>query len=597
MQNNTKINQQGVSLMKNNNIRNELVTKKLKQYAKNEKKSLSKGLLLSIVRTAMEIIGPLIIGFILNNHIKVDLKRSDFLSIIKLLLIYLFVYLLSGLFSNFSILSFEKAANSIAFSVQKDVYEHVTKLPISYFDNLPAGSIVSRITNDTNKLKVMFQLILADMTTSTIMIVSIFAMILITNLPIGIMLLFLSPIIYIIFNDLRFKTAKYTTLNRNYIGDINSSINENIQNMEIIQAFNKEQYIKQEFNNINDKIFETNLQMTKVRSYGGYRAIDILSYVGTVIVLLYFGVGKITGSYAVSVGSMYIAIDYVTKIFNNINTVVTRFGELEQSYASATHIFDLLDLQPMEQLSKEFKEVKGNIKFENIYFAYDEDDVLRDIDFEVNSGETVAFVGSTGSGKSTIINLILNFYSPRLGNIYIDGNNIKDINRNSLREHMAVVLQDAFLFETDIKENIRLNDNRYSDEDVEKALIDVGGESLVRRGLNQRIFEKGNNLSQGEKQLISFARAYIRNPKILILDEATSNIDTETEKVIQKGIQKLKEDRTTFIIAHRLSTIKDVDKIMVLHKGKIIERGNHESLMVQDGFYKNMYDEQMRNQE
>ena len=597
MQNNTKINQQGVSLMKNNNIRNELVTKKLKQYAKNEKKSLSKGLLLSIVRTAMEIIGPLIIGFILNNHIKVDLKRSDFLSIIKLLLIYLFVYLLSGLFSNFSILSFEKAANSIAFSVQKDVYEHVTKLPISYFDNLPAGSIVSRITNDTNKLKVMFQLILADMTTSTIMIVSIFAMILITNLPIGIMLLFLSPIIYIIFNDLRFKTAKYTTLNRNYIGDINSSINENIQNMEIIQAFNKEQYIKQEFNNINDKIFETNLQMTKVRSYGGYRAIDILSYVGTVIVLLYFGVGKITGSYAVSVGSMYIAIDYVTKIFNNINTVVTRFGELEQSYASATHIFDLLDLQPMEQLSKEFKEVKGNIKFENIYFAYDEDDVLRDIDFEVNSGETVAFVGSTGSGKSTIINLILNFYTPRLGNIYIDGNNIKDINRNSLREHMAVVLQDAFLFETDIKENIRLNDNRYSDEDVEKALIDVGGESLVRRGINQRIFEKGNNLSQGEKQLISFARAYIRNPKILILDEATSNIDTETEKVIQKGIQKLKEDRTTFIIAHRLSTIKDVDKIMVLHKGKIIERGNHESLMVQDGFYKNMYDEQMRNQE
>ncbi len=583
--------------MKNNNIRNELVTKKLKQYAKNEKKSLSKGLLLSIVRTAMEIIGPLIIGFILNNHIKVDLKRSDFLSIIKLLLIYLFVYLLSGLFSNFSILSFEKAANSIAFSVQKDVYEHVTKLPISYFDNLPAGSIVSRITNDTNKLKVMFQLILADMTTSTIMIVSIFAMILITNLPIGIMLLFLSPIIYIIFNDLRFKTAKYTTLNRNYIGDINSSINENIQNMEIIQAFNKEQYIKQEFNNINDKIFETNLQMTKVRSYGGYRAIDILSYVGTVIVLLYFGVGKITGSYAVSVGSMYIAIDYVTKIFNNINTVVTRFGELEQSYASATHIFDLLDLQPMEQLSKEFKEVKGNIKFENIYFAYDEDDVLRDIDFEVNSGETVAFVGSTGSGKSTIINLILNFYTPRLGNIYIDGNNIKDINRNSLREHMAVVLQDAFLFETDIKENIRLNDNRYSDEDVEKALIDVGGESLVRRGINQRIFEKGNNLSQGEKQLISFARAYIRNPKILILDEATSNIDTETEKVIQKGIQKLKEDRTTFIIAHRLSTIKDVDKIMVLHKGKIIERGNHESLMVQDGFYKNMYDEQMRNQE
>ncbi len=579
-----------------NNMRNELVTKTLKQYAKNEKKSLSSGLLLSLVRTAMEIIGPLIIGFILNNHIKIDLQKSDFISIIKLLLIYLVVYILSGLFSNLALISFEKAANKIAFSVQKDVYEHVAKLPISYFDNLPAGSIVSRITNDTNKLKMMFQLILADMTTSTIMILSLFVMILITNFPVGIMLLTLVPIIYIIFNDLRYKTAKYTTLNRNYVGDINSSINENIQNMEIIQSFNKEEYVKNEFNNINNNIFETNLEITKVRSYGGYRAIDIVSYIGTIIVLLYFGVGRITGSYAVTIGSMYIAIDYVTKIFNNINTVVTRFGELEQSYASATHIFDLLELEPMEELKGKLKDVKGDVKFENVYFAYVEDDVLRGIDFEVKSGETIAFVGSTGSGKSTIINLILNFYSPRLGNIYIDGKNIKDINKNSLRQQMAVVLQDAFLFETDIKDNIKLVDDKYTDEDVERALIDVGGIALVRRGINEMIFEKGNNLSQGEKQLISFARAYIRNPKILILDEATSNIDTETEKVIQKGVQKLKEDRTTFIIAHRLSTIKDVDKIIVLHKGKIIESGNHNSLIVQDGFYKNMYDEQMRNQ-
>ena len=582
--------------MKKNNIRNELVTKKLKQYAKNEKTSLSSGLLLSVVRTAMEIIGPLIIGFILNNYIKVDLQRADFISIIKLLMIYLIVYLLSGLFSNLALISFEKAANRIAFSVQKDVYEHVTKLPISYFDSLPAGSIVSRITNDTNKLKTMFQLILADMTTSTIMIVSIFGMILITNFPVGIMLLILLPIIYIIFKDLRYKTAKYTVLNRNYVGDINSSINENIQNMEIIQSFNKENYIKEEFNNINDNIFKTNLEITKVRSYGGYRAIDVLSYVGTVIVLLYFGVGRITGRYAVTIGSMYMVIDYVTKIFNNISTVVTRFGELEQSYASATHIFDLLVLEPMEEVEGELTDIKGDIKFEDVYFAYDKDDVLRGIDFEVKSGETIAFVGSTGSGKSTIINLILNFYSPRLGNIYMDDKNIQDINRNSLREQMAVVLQDAFLFETDIKDNIRMDDNRYTDEDVERALIDVGGEALVKRGINQKIFEKGNNLSQGEKQLISFARAYIRNPKVLILDEATSNIDTETEKVIQKGVEKLKEDRTTFIIAHRLSTIKDVDKIIVLHKGRIIERGNHESLMVQDGFYKNMYDEQMRNQ-
>lgn len=578
-----------------NNMGNKFITNRLKQYAKNQTKSLSIGLILSLIRTAMEIIGPLIIGFILNNYIKLDLQRQDFISIIKLLFVYLIVYLLSGLFSNFALVSFEEAANNIAFSVQKDVYNHVTKLPISYFDSLPAGSIVSRITNDTNKLKMMFQLILADMTTSTIMIVSIYIMILVTNFTVGIMLLILLPLVYIIFKDMRLKTRKYTTLNRNYIGNINSSINENIQNMEIIQAFNKEGYIKEEFDKVNEKIFNTNIEMTKVRSYGGYRAIDIVSYFGTVIVLLYFGIGKITGIYAVTIGSMYITIDYVTKIFNNIQTVVTRFGELEQSYASATHIFDLLELEPMEKLYGTIKDIKGDVKFEEVYFAYDEEDVLRGIDFEVKSGETIAFVGSTGSGKSTIINLILNFYSPRKGNIYLDGENIKYINKNLLREQMAVVLQDAFLFETDIKQNITMDDKTYSDEDVKKALIDVGGESLVKRGIYEKIYEKGNNLSQGEKQLISFARAYIRNPKILILDEATSNIDTETEKVIQKGVEKLKEDRTTFIIAHRLSTIMDVDKILVLHKGRIIERGNHNSLILQDGFYKNMYDEQMRN--
>ena len=217
--------------MKNKNLRSELVSKKLKIYAKDQIKPLASGLLLSLIRTAMEIIGPLIIGFILNNYIKLDLQRADFISIIKLLSIYLVVYILSGLFSNLALISFEKAANKIAFSVQKDVYDHVTKLPISYFDNLPAGSIVSRITNDTNKLKMMFQLILADMTTSTIMIVSLYGMILIRNFIAGMMLLVLAPIVYIIFNDLRRKTAKYTTLNRSYVGDINSSINENIQNM------------------------------------------------------------------------------------------------------------------------------------------------------------------------------------------------------------------------------------------------------------------------------------------------------------------------------------------------------------------------------
>lgn len=591
--NSANTNQQGADSM-DNKMRDDLVTEKLKEYAIKEKATLIKGLLLSLVRTGMELSGPLIIGYILNNHIRANLAREDFISIFRLLGIYLGIYLLNGLFSNLALVSFEEAANEIAFSAQKDVYDHVTRLPISYFDSLPAGSIVSRITNDTNKLKMMFRLILADLTTSSIMVVSLYGMILYTNFLAGVMLLVLFPIVYLIFNDLRKKTRKYTSLNREYVSEINSKINENIQNMELIQAFNKEDYIKEEFDEINEKIFKTNLEMTKVRSYGGYRAIDIVGYLGTVIILLYFGIGRITGSYPVSVGSLYIMVDYTSKIFNNISTIVTRFGEMEQSYASATHIFDLLELDLLEEADGEMTDVIGDVKFEDVYFAYEEEDVLRDINFEIRSGQTIAFVGSTGSGKSTMINLLLKFYSPRKGSIYIDGKDVEEINRDSLREEMAVVLQDAFIFETDIRDNICLDSKLYSDRDIEEALIEVAGEELVRRGIDQKIFEKGNNLSEGEKQLISFARAYIRNPKILILDEATSNIDTETEEIIQKGIDKLKRDRTTFIIAHRLSTIKDVDKILVLDKGRIIEEGDHDSLLAQGGFYKAMYDEQMK---
>ncbi|MDO5707260.1 MAG: ABC transporter ATP-binding protein [Andreesenia angusta] len=578
-----------------NKIHNSFVNQKLKEYAKKESKPLAFGLILTFIRTAMEIIGPIIIGHILNNYIKLDMGRDDIKPIAILLTLYLIVYVLAGLFSNLTRIAFEKAANSIAFNAQKDVYNHIQELPISYFDSLPAGNIVSRITNDTKKLKRMFQLILAELTTSSIIVIGISIMIIIRNPIVALLLLILVPAIYYIFTDLRRKTSKYSRLVREYTGEINATINESIQNMEIIQAYNKEDFIRGEFKEINDNIFMNNLELTKLRSYGGFRAIDGLQYIGILLVIVYFGFGRITENYPVTIGSMYIIIDYVSKIFDNLKTVVLRLAELEQSYASATHVFDLLKLDTAEKLPEDIGDIKGNVKFEDVYFAYKEEDVLKGINFEVSSGESIAFVGSTGSGKSTIINLLLNFYQPREGNIYLDGKNIKDIDRSSLRKDMAVVLQDSFLFESDIRENIRLGDQRFTDEDIKKALIEVGGDSIVERGIDEKILEKGNNLSQGEKQLISFARAYIRNPKILILDEATSNIDTETEKIIQRGIDKLKEDRTTFIIAHRLSTIKDVDKILVLNRGRIIESGNHDDLMKMKGFYRNMYNEQIRN--
>lgn len=567
-------------------------SKRLINYAKMESKNLTGGIICTFIRTALEIVGPLIIGHLLNNYIKKGMTKEDFKSIGLFLILYLLVYIVAGLFSRSTVLFFERASNGITLHVQKDIFNHVQSLPISYFDSLPAGSIVSRITNDTNKLKVMFQNALGDMTTSGIMVITMFIVLLVNHTRVALELLILLPIVILIFYDLRRKYRKYTTEIRRLTSTINADINENIQNMEIIQAYNKEDLIKKEFDETNQSIWDNEFEMTKVRSYGGYRAMDIVSYFASAIVLIYFGVGRITGKYQVDVGSLYIVLNYVNKMMSSLTTIVTWFGELEQSYASAKHVFDLFELEPEPELPEKLNNIEGEVQFEDVYFAYDEEYVLKDINFRVPYKTSAAFVGSTGSGKSTILNLILNFYSPQEGIVSIHGQDIKNVNKLSLREKMAVVLQDSFLFEASIRDNIKLDDN-FSDMEIKEALRAVGGDRIISRGIDTMIKEGAKNLSQGEQQLVSFARAYIREPKLLILDEATSNIDTETESIIQKGIEKLKENRTTLIVAHRLSTIKDVDMIYVLSKGKIIEKGNHEELMNLSGFYRSMYEEQM----
>lgn len=576
-----------------NNLSKKESYNRLKNYAINEKKYLFIGFIFSFFRTILEIIGPMIIAYLINNVLKNKMTDKDVKLISLLLALYFIVFIVTGILLNRSRVYFQISANKIASRVQKDVYDKVSTFPISYFDNLPSGKIASRITNDTNKLKTMFQLLFSDIINSLILIIGLYITLLFTDTIAALMLLILMPIVYIIFKTYLNKTYAYTKEIKIFTADINAKINEYIQNMEIIQVFNREGFIFNKFDKINKKIYDINIELSKLRSYSGYRAMDIIQFLAIIIVLIYFGLGSITKIYLVTVGSLYMAIDYTTKIFNNINTIIMRFGDVEDAFSSANHIFELLEMDSMEKLEEKNIDLKSDINFDNIYFSYSNEDVIKDLSFKVKSGSSIAFVGQTGSGKSTLINLLLNFYSPRKGKITIGDVDINKIDRNKLREDMAVVLQDAFLFKDTIKENIKMGEY-FSDKEVINSLKKVGGEKLLQRGINSMLLENGSNLSQGEKQLIAFARAYIRDPKILILDEATSNIDTETENIIQKGINELKKDRTTFIVAHRLSTIKNVDKILVLSHGKIIEAGNHDQLMNKNGIYKKMYLKQIK---
>ncbi|WP_099320687.1 ABC transporter ATP-binding protein [Anaerococcus sp. Marseille-P3625] len=574
--------------------KNKYQIKTLKSYAISEKIDFIKGFIFSVLCTILQIISPLIIANIINNLIKKNMSVDEFTKIILFLLLYLIINFLAGFFLNKTLISFSIAANNVAYNIQKDVYKKVNSFPISYFDSLPAGKISSRITNDTNKVKNMFKLLFSDLLTSQIQIIGLIIIIFVTNYRAGLMLLILAPLVYIIFKSYTTYTRKYTGEIRKNTSEINAQINEYIQNMEIIQVYNKEDYIKEKFDRTNSKIFELSSKLAKIRSYSGFRAMDIVSYLASIIVLIYFGLGQVTDWYKVSIGSLYVIFDYTSRLFNEIRFSIMRFGEVEESMASADHIFELLKLESQENLTKNIDSIDKEIVFDDVRFSYiDGEEVIKGISFKVDRGESVAFVGQTGSGKSTLINLLLNFYQVDSGKITIGGVDIAIVNRQSLRKDMAVVLQDSFLFKSDIARNITL-DQDFTDREIKEALRAVGGENLVKKGIHTLVMEGGSNLSQGEKQLISFARAYIRSPKILILDEATSNIDTETEKIIQDGINKLKENRTTFIIAHRLSTIKDVDKIIVLSYGTIVEMGNHDDLMKFDGYYKEMYKKQMK---
>ncbi|TVX94428.1 ABC transporter ATP-binding protein [Paenibacillus agilis] len=504
------------------------------------------------------------------------------------LLLFLSIFMSFG-----KILGLQTAANKVIRKLRGDVYVHVQRLPIPYFDNLPAGKVVSRITNDTEAVKDLFVAVLSNFTSGIIMITGIYVALFILDAQLALISLLLVPMIILWIVLYRKFATGYNTIIRSRLSEINAIINESIQGMPVIRAFRREKHTMDEFENLNSDYMKHQNKMLNLNALTSHNLVNVLRNIAFIAVLWFFGGAALNESGVITLGVLYAFTDLLGRMFHPLTGMVNQLANLDQSIVSAGRVFELMD-EPVEPHSDgSMPRYKGHVVFDQVSFAYKKDEyVLKNLNFEAKPGQTVALVGHTGSGKSSIMNLLFRFYDPQKGQIRIDDQDITDVPKQWLRQHMGIVLQDPYLFTGTIASNVSLNDPSISREKVEACLQAVGADRVLKqlpKGIDEPVIEKGSTLSAGQRQLISFARALAYEPAILILDEATANIDTETEAIIQDALEVLKRGRTTFIIAHRLSTIRSADLILVLNRGEIVEQGTHDELIALGGRYFRMY--------
>ncbi|MDA2530284.1 ABC transporter ATP-binding protein [Bacillus cereus] len=487
----------------------------------------------------------------------------------------------------------QKAANKIIQIMREDVFSHIQTLPIRYFDHLPAGKIVSRVTNDTEAIRDLYVTVLATFVSSIIYIIGIFAALFLLDVKLASLCLLIIPILIVWAILYRKYASVYNHKMRSRLSDINGTVNESIQGMPIIQAFRQERETKKEFEELNGDYFKYQNKILNLNAATSHNLVSVLRNIAFTGVIWYFGGASLSATGIISLGVLYAFVDYLTRLFSPITNMVNQLANLEQARVASERVFELLEEKGEAVEEERMPRLKGNVKFDNVSFSYNgKDEVLKNISFEAKQGETVALVGHTGSGKSSIMNVLFQFYEFEKGRLTIDGHDVREMPKQATREHMGIVLQDPFLFSGTVASNVSLENEKISKDRIVKALRDVGAERFANN-INEEITEKGSTLSTGERQLISFARALAFDPAILILDEATSSIDTETEAMIQQALEVVKKGRTTFIIAHRLSTIKSADQIIVLDRGTILEKGSHDELMKKRGRYYDMYKTQM----
>jgi ATP-binding cassette subfamily B protein/ATP-binding cassette subfamily B tetracycline resistance protein len=570
--------------------------KRLLSYVKADKMIFSISVGLLILASGLELISPLIAKRMIDSVMTpaFDTGNLPVLLLIQLLSLYLLLNIVGSLFRYLSILKLRKMANQIVKRIRDQLFGHLQQLPIAYFDKLPAGKIVARITNDTEVLRSSFYVsVISNLLSNLIQIIGVYIAIFLLDARLGAALLLLLPLLILWQHFYTRKASKYNLAMREYISQISGQLNEFVQGVAVIQAFQKEQQLLQEFRQTVTKWFNVGKKALLLDAGAAWGLGTFLRNGTILLVVTTLASFFLNGQLAISAGLLYAFIDYINRLFDPIEGMVQTVAGVQQSLAAGTRIFALADEKIESQETKNIQIEKGAVAFQDVSFGYTSDQtVLHHIDFAAEPGETVALVGHTGSGKSSILNLLFRFYEPSNGAILIDDQNISDYSRQSLRHFMAIVMQDPYLFSGTIASNINMGDKNISDDMVLSALKQVGAEYLVQRypeGIYHPVVEKGQAFSSGERQLISFARALVFNPKILILDEATSHVDTQTEVIIQKAMEVLQKGRTTFIIAHRLSTIKEADEILVLEDGRIVERGSHQRLLEKAGIYYQMY--------
>lgn len=578
------------------------VLRRLLHYAKPYKKEFFWIVIMMIISLAVQLVPPLLIGLTVDTVSNDALSQSEKIQFIIYLTIFFIVILSIAQFISYvQGIMLQKVGQKTVVTLRDEVFNHIENLSIGQINQVPVGKLVTRVINDTNTISEMYTNVAVNLIRNILYLFAIIIVIFVINWKISLFVMMVVPFVFlatVVFR--KYSRASYRKVRQN-VSEVNAFLSENLSGMKVTQIFNQEDKKRKEFKDHSLKLRNSYLQ--EILVFGIYRPIVyMLAMVGSVLVL-YIGYQEVLIGF-MTAGILYSYYAYVGDFFEPIQQLAEQFNTLQNAFASAEKVFDVLDTKPDiidEADAVDLTSFSGQIEFKNVWFSYLKDEwVLKDVSFKVNPGDTVAFVGATGSGKTTILSLIVRNYDIQKGQILIDGKDIKTLTRSSLRRHIGQMLQDVFLFSGSIKDNITLRDEAITKEEVISASEYVGANTFIDRlpdGYDHVVLERGNNFSAGQRQLISFARALVYKPSLMILDEATANIDSETEGLIQESLEKMMNISTMLIVAHRLSTIQHADKIIVMQKGEIKEEGSHQELLKLGGLYYNLYQLQYEEKE